>query len=153
MYFTFDNGLEIRNEILGLFILCQFLLTTNILSYKMFFGVVFVLYFFSFVGGCSVNTYPTRDYPLKRSVRCTFARSQKLRRYNRSWCELACSRRSVSGEQCEVKRSAKKEKRGRGRGERGSSLPSPPLLFIAFFTSHRSPLSERLEQARCEQKP
>ena len=24
---------------------------------------------------------------------------------------------------------------------------SPPLLFIAFFTSHRSPLSERLEQA------
>ena len=28
-----------------------------------------------------------------------------------------------------------------------ASLPSPPLLFIAFFTSHRSPLSERLEQA------
>ena len=27
-------------------------------------------------------------------------------------------------------------------------LPSPPLLFIAFFTSHRSPLSERLEQAK-----
>ena len=26
-------------------------------------------------------------------------------------------------------------------------LPSPPLLFIAFFTSHRSPLSGRLEQA------
>ena len=25
--------------------------------------------------------------------------------------------------------------------------PSPPLLFIAFFSSHRSPLSERLEQA------
>ena len=25
--------------------------------------------------------------------------------------------------------------------------PGPPLLFIAFFTSHRSPLSERLEQA------
>ena len=24
--------------------------------------------------------------------------------------------------------------------------PQPPLLFIAFFTSHRSPLSERLEQ-------
>ena len=24
---------------------------------------------------------------------------------------------------------------------------SPPLLFIAFFTLHRSPLSERLEQA------
>ena len=29
-----------------------------------------------------------------------------------------------------------------------TSLPSPPLLFIAFFTSHRSPLSERLEQAK-----
>ena len=27
-------------------------------------------------------------------------------------------------------------------------LPSPPLLFIAIFTSHRSPLSERLEQAK-----
>ena len=50
----------------------------------MFFGVVFVLYFFSFVGGYSVNTYPTRDYPLKRSARRTFALSQKSRRYNRS---------------------------------------------------------------------
>ena len=28
------------------------------------------------------------------------------------------------------------------------ALPSPPLLFIAFFTLHRPPLSERLEQAR-----
>ena len=28
-----------------------------------------------------------------------------------------------------------------------ASLPSPPLLYIAFFTSLRSPLSERLEQA------
>ena len=28
-----------------------------------------------------------------------------------------------------------------------TSLPSPPLFFIAFFTLHRSPLSERLEQA------
>ena len=28
-----------------------------------------------------------------------------------------------------------------------TSPSSPPLLFIAFFTSHRSPLSERLEQA------
>ena len=27
-------------------------------------------------------------------------------------------------------------------------LPSPPLLFIAIFTSHCSPLSERLEQAK-----
>ena len=31
-----------------------------------------------------------------------------------------------------------------------TSLPNPPLLFIAFFTSHRSPLSERLEQARVQ---
>ena len=49
--------------------------------------------------------------------------------------KLACSRRSDSGERCEVQRSAKKIK------------SSPPLLFIAFFTLHRSPLSERLEQA------
>ena len=34
-----------------------------------------------------------------------------------------------------------------------TSLPSPPLLFIAFFTSHRSPLSERLEQANCDTFP
>ena len=63
---------------------------------------------------------------------------------------LACSRRSDSGERCEVKRSAKKIKAREGRGERGNStsLPRPPLLFIAFFTSHRSPLSERLEQAK-----
>ena len=47
-----------------------------------------------------------------------------------AFARLACSRRSDSGERCEVKRSA-----------------SPPLLFIAFFTSSRSPLSERLEQA------
>ena len=32
-----------------------------------------------------------------------------------------------------------------------ASLPSSPLLFIAFFTSHRSPLSECLEQATREQ--
>ena len=47
-----------------------------------------------------------------------------MRRYDN---ELACSSRSDSGERYEVKRS---------------------LLFIAFFTLHRSPLSERLEQAR-----
>ena len=33
------------------------------------------------------------------------------------------------------------------RVREGTSLSSSPLLFIAFFTSHRSPLSERLEQA------
>ena len=29
-----------------------------------------------------------------------------------------------------------------------SDMISLSLLFIAFFTSHRSPLSERLEQAK-----
>ena len=38
-----------------------------------------------------------------------------------TWNFLACSRRSDSGEWCEVKRSAKKYKRGRGRGERGNA--------------------------------
>ena len=33
------------------------------------------------------------------------------------------------------------------REETRTSLPSPPLLVIAFLTPHRSPLSERLEQA------
>ena len=62
---------------------------------------------------------------------------------------LACSRRSDSGERCEVKRSAKKLNAREGeRWERFPHLsPSSPLLFIDFFTSHRSPLSERLEQA------
>ena len=53
----------------------------------------------------------------------------------RSSFYLACYRRSDSGEQCEVKRIAK------------NYIPSPPLLFSAFFTSHRSPLSLCLEQA------
>ena len=34
-----------------------------------------------------------------------------------------------------------------------TSLPSSPLLFIAFFTSHRSPLSERVEQATSQLTP
>ena len=39
---------------------------------------------------------------------------------------------------------------GSGAKKKGActSLPSPPLLFIAIFPSHRSVLSERLEQAR-----
>ena len=45
---------------------------------------------------------------------------------------------AFSGERCEVKRSAKKIK---------PLSPVPPLLFIAIFTSHRSPLSERWKQA------
>ena len=63
---------------------------------------------------------------------------------------LACSRRSDSGERCEVKGARKNKSEGGGEVREGSrtSLPSPPLLFIGFFTSHRSPLSERLEQAK-----
>ena len=38
-----------------------------------------------------------------------------------------------------------KKEREKNKSEGG--LPSPPLLFIAIFTSHRSPLSERLERA------
>ena len=34
-----------------------------------------------------------------------------------------------------------------GSGAKKKGARSPPLLFIAIFTSHRSPLSERLEQA------
>ena len=46
------------------------------------------------------------------------------------------------------KKGARKNKsEGGGEVREGTSLPSPPLLFIAIFTSHRSPLSERLEQA------
>ena len=58
---------------------------------------------------------------------------------------IACSRRSDSGERCEVKGARKNKSEGGGEV---TSLPSPPLLFIPFFTSHRSPLSERLEQAK-----
>ena len=55
---------------------------------------------------------------------------------------LACSKRSDSGERCEVKKGMK------SRGGLGSTSPPPSLLFFrAPFTSHRSPLSERLEQA------
>ena len=52
---------------------------------------------------------------------------------------LACSKRSDSGERCEVKK-AMKNRGGLGR--------EPSLYFFALlFTSQRSPLSERLEQA------
>ena len=62
---------------------------------------------------------------------------------------LACSKRSDSGERCEVKKAMK------SRGELGrevrfplSPLPLPRFYFFALlFTSHRSPLSERPEQA------
>ena len=63
--------------------------------------------------------------------------------------QLACSKRSDSGERCEVKK-AMKSRGGLGREVRE---PLSPLLLPRFyfsgllFTSHRSPLSERLEQA------
>ena len=57
---------------------------------------------------------------------------------------LACSKRSDSGERCEVKK-AMKSRGGLGR----EVLLLPRFYFFALlFTSHRSPLSERLEQAR-----
>ena len=49
-------------------------------------------------------------------------------------CLVACSKRSDSGERCEVKK-AMKSREGRF------------YFFALLFTSHRSPLSERLEQA------
>ena len=38
-------------------------------------------------------------------------------------------------------------------GFRGSERPAAPACSIAFFTSHRSPLSERLEQATAAHTP
>ena len=43
--------------------------------------------------------------------------------------------------------SVAKLKGARKNKSEGGGEVSPPLLFIAFFTSYRSPLSERLEQA------
>ena len=63
---------------------------------------------------------------------------------------IAWSRRSDSGERCKVKGTRKNKNEGWGEVREGTERlsPVPPLLFIAFFTSHRSPLSERLEQAK-----
>ena len=54
---------------------------------------------------------------------------------------LACSKRSDSGERCEVKKAMK------SRGELGREVLPRFYFFALLFTSHRSPLSERLEQA------
>ena len=60
---------------------------------------------------------------------------------------LACSKRSDSGERCEVK-IAMKSRGGLGREVRELTSPLPRFYFFALlFSSHRSPLSERLEQA------
>ena len=60
---------------------------------------------------------------------------------------VACSKRSDSGERCKAKKAMK------SRGELGREVREPLLLprfyfFALLFSSHRSPLSERLEQAR-----
>ena len=78
-------------------------------------------------------------------------------RSNREWDKrmgvgtlIACSKRSDSGERCGVEK-AMKSRGGLGREVR---FPLSPLLLPRFyffalpFTLHRSPLSERLEQAR-----
>ena len=65
---------------------------------------------------------------------------------------LACSNRSDSGERCGVEK-AMKSRGGLGREVREVRFPLSPLLLPRFyffalpFTLHRSPLSERLEQA------
>ena len=66
---------------------------------------------------------------------------------------VACSKRSDSGERCGVEK-AMKSRGGLGREVREVRFPLSPLLLPRFyffalpFTLHRSPLSERLEQAR-----
>ena len=63
---------------------------------------------------------------------------------DQSATEVACSKRSDSGERCEIKKAMK------SRGGL-SPLPLPRFYFFALlFTSRRSPLSERLEQATTE---
>jgi len=62
---------------------------------------------------------------------------------------IACSKRSDSGERCEVKK-AMKSRGGLGREGRELSLTSPPpslLFFRAPFYFAPFPLSERLERA------
>ena len=67
------------------------------------------------------------------------SRRSVIRNVGRSPGCLACSKRSDSGERCGVKKAMK---------SRGGPLLLPRFYFFALlFTSHRSPLSERLEQA------
>ena len=55
--------------------------------------------------------------------------------------KLAFSKLSDSGERCKVKKAMKR------RGGLDLLLPRRFYFFALLFTSHRSPLSERLEQA------
>ena len=78
-----------------------------------------------------------------------FSAFQKDKSKNKTKQKIACSKRSDSGERCEVKKPMK-SRGGLGREVREPSLTSPPpslLFFRAPFTSHRSPLSERLLNA------
>ena len=63
---------------------------------------------------------------------------------------VACSKRSDSGERCGV------EKAMKSRGGLGREVLPRFYFFALPFTLHRSPLSERLEQAsssgKCEVK-
>ena len=55
----------------------------------------------------------------------------------------------IVGSGAKLKGARKNNSEGEGEVREGTSTSpaSPPLLFIAFFTSHCFPLSERLEQA------
>ena len=76
-------------------------------------------------------------------------RSRDLQVVNLKVSQVACSKRSDSGERCGVEK-AMKSRGGLGREVR---FPLSPLLLPRFyffalpFILHRSPLSERLEQA------
>ena len=59
--------------------------------------------------------------------------------------KVACSKRSDIGERCEVKKAIKS--RG-GLGREVRELLPCFYFFALLFTSQRSPLSERLEQAK-----
>ena len=65
----------------------------------------------------------------------------------RTTADLACSKRSDSGERCEVKKAMK------SRGGLETPLLLPRVYFFALlFTSHRSPLSGRLQQATADSR-
>ena len=90
----------------------------------------------------------------KREIRHFHALVVQKRERNvkKVWCtcevvvlliKLACSKRSDSGERCGVKK-AMESRGGLGR----APLLLPRFYFFALlFTSHRSRLSERMEQA------
>ena len=100
-----------------------------------------------------VFAIPPTNYVCRNNATLAFLSHLKLRFPSLS---NAChAGYSDSGERCEVKK-AMKSRGGLGREVRErcsqlfppSPLPLPRFYFFALlFTSHRSPLSERLEQA------